>query len=257
MPSPDILHADFKAFTQGKAFTQEMSSALAIPFPGTYYTRPRRSFYKHGLAFYQAGYPDQAIPYLEETIRRDPENWKVQLALGQLHYEAERWKPALVSYQRVLAIRPDQPSALLAAGETYAKLGDLVSAEAVLRKALQSDAESADAANQLGLILAEQSRTAEAKQLFERAIAITRDHSGAINNLAVLYMKLGQRNDAIAAFQYGIEVAPEDATLYLNLGRLYVGMGEFDKARDVMRQLLAKKPGDPIATRALHDLETR
>jgi Flp pilus assembly protein TadD len=105
--------------------------------------------------------------------------------------------------------------------------------------------------------LAEQGRTTEAKQLFERAIAINRDHGGAINNLAVLYMKLGQRNDAIAAFQYGIQVAPEDATLYLNLGRLYVGMGERDKARDLMRQLLEKKPGDPIATRALHDLETR
>ena len=88
-------------------------------------------------------------------------------------------------------------------------------------------------------------------------IAIHRDHSGAINNLGVLYMKMGQPNDAIAALQYGITVAPDDDTLYLNLGRVYVGMGERDKARDVMRQLLARKPGDPIATRALHDLETR
>ena len=159
------------------------------------------------------------MPYLEETIRRSPDNWKVHLALGQLHYEAERWKPALKSYQRVLALRPDQPSALLAAGETYAKLGDFISAEAMLRKALMYDAGNADAANQLGLVLAQQSRNPEAKQLFERAIAITRDHSGAINNLAVLYMKMGQPNDAIAAFQYGIEVAPEDNTLYLNLGR--------------------------------------
>jgi tetratricopeptide (TPR) repeat protein len=251
IPSPDILHADWKAFNQG------MGSSLALPFPGTYYTRPQRSFYKHGIAFYQAGFPDQAIPYLEETIRRAPDNWKVHLALGRLHSEAERWNPALSSYQRVLVIRPGEPSALLGAGETYAKLGDFVSAEAMLRKALQSDPESSDAMNQLGLVLAEQGRTTEAKQLFERAIAINRDHGGAINNLAVLYMKLGQRNDAIAAFQYGIQVAPEDATLYLNLGRLYVGMGERDKARDLMRQLLEKKPGDPIATRALHDLETR
>lgn len=251
LPSPELLRADWKGFTQ------RMSSALAIPFPGRYYTRPQRSFYKHGLAFYQAGYPDQAIPYLEETIRRSPDNWKVLLALGSLHYDSERWKPALASFQRVLAVRPGQPSALLGAGETYAKLGDLVSAEAMLREALQSDAESSDAANQLGLVLAAQNRQIEAKQLFERAITITRDHSGAINNLAVLYMKIGQQNDAIAAFRYGIEVAPEDDTLYLNLGRLYVAMGERDKARDVMRQLLAKKPGDPLAMRALHDLETR
>ena len=104
---------------------------------------------------------------------------------------------------------------------------------------------------------ARQNRNAEAKQWFETAIAIHRDHTGAINNLAVLYAELGQPNDAIAAFRYGIEVAPEDDELYLNLGRLYVQMGDREKARDLMRQLLAKKPGDPVATRALRELDSR
>ncbi len=84
-----------------------------------------------------------------------------------------------------------------------------------------------------------------------------RDHTGAINNLGVLYAQLGQRNDAIAAFRYGIEIAPEDAELYLNLGRLYVQMGDREKARALMQQFLAKKPGDPVALRALRDLESR
>jgi Flp pilus assembly protein TadD len=68
---------------------------------------------------------------------------------------------------------------------------------------------------------------------------------------------LGQPNEAIAAFRYGIEIAPDDAELYLNLGRLYVQRGEREKAREIMRQLLAKKPGDPVATRALQELESR
>jgi FimV-like protein len=68
---------------------------------------------------------------------------------------------------------------------------------------------------------------------------------------------MGQRTDAIAAFRYGIEIAPEDEELYLNLGRIYVQMGERDKARDLMHQLLAKKPASAVALHALRELDAR
>ncbi len=250
VPAVDVLLADLKTLQAGRG------SELALPFPGQYYTPPSRNYFKLGSAFYWAGYPDQAIPYLGEVVRRAPENWKALYALGQIHYEAERWKPALDHYQRVLAIRPNHSGSLLGAGEASAKLNDLPAAETFLRKAIESDPKAADAANQLGLVLTKQNRAAEAKQWFERAISIRRDHTGAINNLAVLYADLGQRNDAIAAFRYGIEMAPENGELYLNLGRLYVQMGDREKAREVMNQLLAKKPGDAVALRALRELES-
>jgi tetratricopeptide (TPR) repeat protein len=228
-----------------------------LPFRGRYNTRPHRNYFKLGSAFYWAGYPDQAIPCLDETVRTSPDNWKALLALARIHYEGERWKASLENFQRVLDIRPGHSDALLGAGEVALKLNDLAGAEKLLRKAVEADPQSADAANQLGLAFARQNRSAEAKRWFEKAIAIHRDHTGAINNLAVLYAELGQSNDAIAAFRYGIEVAPEDDELYLNLGRLYVQMGDREKARDLMHQLLLKKPGDPVATRALRELDSR
>jgi len=251
VPPAEVLQADLKTLRAGRG------AELALPFPGKYYTPPSRNYFKLGSAFYWAGYSDQAIPYLEEVIRRAPDNWKALYALGQIHYEAERWQPALENYQRVLAIHPSHSGSLLGAGEVYAKLNDLPSAEKFLRQALEADPKAADAANQLGLLCTKQNRSDEAKHWFEQAISIRRDHTGAINNLAVLYAQLGQRNDAIAAFRYGIELAPEDAELYLNLGRLYVQMGDREKARSLMQQLLAKKPGDPVALRALRDLESR
>jgi tetratricopeptide (TPR) repeat protein len=251
MPGAAVLEGDLKILRAGR------SAELALPFPGRYFTRPHRNYFKLGSAFYWAGYPDQAIPYLAETVRTSPDNWKALLAVARIHYEGERWKPALESFQRVLDIRPNHADALLGAGEVSLKLNDFPGAEKFLRKAVEADPKSADAANQLGLACARQNRNGEAKQWFEKAISIHRDHTGAINNLAVLYAELGQSNDAIAAFRYGIEVAPEDDELYLNLGRLYVQMGNREKARDLMRQLLAKKPGDPVAMRALRELDSR
>ena len=46
------------------------SHALALPFPGKYYLNPRRNYFKLGAAFYWAGYPDRALPYLAETVAR-------------------------------------------------------------------------------------------------------------------------------------------------------------------------------------------
>ncbi len=251
VPSAGMLERDWKALLAGRG------PSLALPFPGRYYSPPLRNYFKLGAAFYWAGYPDQAIPYLDEVVRRHPEHWKAYMALARIHHEADRWQPALEDYERVLAIRPHHADALLGAGEVSLRLNQLPAAENFLRQATGVDPQSADAANQLGLALARQNRPSEAKQWFERAIAIKRDDTGAINNLGVLYAEQGQRDDAIAAFRYGIEVAPDDEELYLNLGRVYVQMGDREKARELMRRLLARKPTSSVARHALRELDER
>jgi tetratricopeptide (TPR) repeat protein len=73
----------------------------------------------------------------------------------------------------------------------------------------------------------------------------------------VLYLETGKANEALAAYQYGIQVAPDEDILYLNLGRIYARQGQIERAREVMQRLLARKPGNQIAERALRELERR
>ena len=114
-----------------------------------------------------------------------------------------------------------------------------------------------DAANGLGLLMAKQDRNDEARSLFESAIAARRDDASAINNLGVLYINMVRVNDAIAAFQYGIKVAPDNEMLYLNLARVWVQKGDRGKARDLMQELLARKPDSQMASKALDQLKDR
>jgi len=198
--------------------------ARALPFEGRYFARgPSRDYFKLGAAFFQAGYPDQALPYLAEVLRRTPENERALMAIAQIHLDAGRAADARLALRNLLAVPP--------------------------RSAVASD--------NLGLHFAEKGFYPEARSLFQRAIEIQRNYAPALNNLGVLYLKMGQPSDAIAAFRYGIRQAPDDDMLYLNLGRVYIQSGEREKARAVILQWLDRKPGDEKAQHALREIDSR
>jgi len=284
-PSASIAQADVRSLDR------PLPDSRGLPFAGFFIGRPTRDYFKIGGALLQAGYSEQALPYLEEMLRRTPGNAKLLLAIGRVHFRAHRldlarealeravtldpglpeaWnelggveaeagdlRKALSLYSKALAVNPDLPYALVNVAQVYSKLGDAAEAERSYRRALEVDPKNPDAAGGLGLLLAKQGHNDEARKLFEMAISVRHDDAFAINNLGVLYINMGQVNDAVAAFQYGIRMAPDDDTLYLNLARVWVRMGDMDKARETMRALLARKPDDRVATKALQQLGER
>jgi len=214
MPSPVQIQADRAASGSGSP---------ALPFPGDYLaSTPRRDYFKLGAAFFGAGYPDCALPYLEEVMRRSPSE-RALTAIAQIQLDAGRLNDARSTAHRMLALPP----------------------------------QSSSAADSLGVRFADKGLFPEARDLFERAISIQRDNTSAINNLGVLYIKMGQVSDAVAAFRYGIRTAPDDDMLYLNLGRVYIQNGERDKARALMTEWLDRNPSNTAAQRAMRELNSR
>ena len=284
-PGPAQVRADLRSLEDATA------DSRALVFAGRYVSRPHRDYFKLGVAFYWAGYPRQALPYLAEALKRTPHNERVLLSMGEIHLqsgEPEQAKPlleraaalnpanaeiwnelggvaaaqgdaagALAFYRKAIACDPQSPYALLNAAQALSQAGPNAEAEALFRRALAADPRSADAANGLGLLLAGAERLAESKQMFLRAIELRPDHASAINNLGVLYMKMGQTNDAIAAFEYGVRTLPASEELYMNLGRAYLQSGAPQKARETMQRLLEQAPNNQAARNALRALESR
>ncbi len=287
------IYAGIPSDKQVKADLAQLNQArrLALPFGGTYVRPTHRDFFKFGAAYLWSGYTQQALPYLEQVLRRSPENVRVLSLVGRIHLEANRidvarryfneakrinpdyaeaWsglgdvcesqndsRGALTNYEQALALKPDLLYTLLNAGRSADKLNLSSKAETFYRQAMQTDPQSPEAANGLGLALAKKGKTQEAGRLFQEAIALKRDYADAINNLGVLYTQEAKINDAIAAFEYGIRVTPNEDILYLNLGRIYTRMGSIEKARAVMHELLDRKPGNATAVHALQELEAR
>ena len=262
--------------------------AAALPFAGKYYTPPERNYSALGAAFFAAGYPDQALRYLELSPQ---DNEKTLFAIGKIHLGAGRWDrarhylerglalapesadgwnslgavdvgqgdiaKALAHFEKALSFRPDMTSALVNAGEAHSALGAFADAEKMFLRALEIDPHDAAAANQMGELCVKRRRDSEARRWFQQAIAARRDYAPSIDNLASLYLRAGQWDDAIAALRYGIEVAPGEESFYLNLASLYVSIDNRDSARQTIERLLARKPGSQLALQALRELDRR
>lgn len=250
LPSEEQVQSDL-------AQLRSKSEPPALPFPGFYVKPPRRDFFKFGVAFLWAGYPDRALPYLDRVLAHTPDNPRVLTLVAQIHFQANRLDEAERYFQQAVALNPASLNALLGLGDVASKKNQQPQAANFYRDALDLDPHSAEAANGLGLALAKQGQLDQARSLFEQAIAQKRDYAEAINNLGVLYTESGKIDDAISAFTYGVRVAPDEDILYLNLGRIYVQKGETEKARLIMQQLLDRKPENAIARRALQDLSGR
>ncbi len=280
-PSEQQYRADLQLLTSGAVSPR-------LPFEGFYIKPPHRDYFKLGAAFLWSSYPEQALPYLEKDLQRNPANPRVLALMGRIYLNtgkldqsekylrdalqvdnnyAEAWSElggvyedrddsaqAMGYYKKALSLKPDLLYTLLNAGQLADKLNDSIQAEGFYRRAAGLDPQSPEAANGLGLALAKQGHFDEASSCFQKAISQRRDYSDAINNLGVLYLQENKMNDAIAAFQYGVRVAPDDDILYLNLGRLFVRQGQIEQAREVMNSLLERKPQSMTARHALDEL---
>lgn len=102
------------------------------------------------------------------------------LTVGHRLMAAGEYELALRAYLRAAAEQGINVDVLSALGSANLKLGRLGQAERLLRRALELDATFVPAHNNLGVVLMEQGRVAEARRSFQEAFARDRGSSDEI-----------------------------------------------------------------------------
>ena len=113
------------------------------------------------------------------------------LMVGHRLMEAGEFELALRAYTRAAAQQGLNVDTLSALGSANLRLGRLNQAERLLRRATEENAEFPAAWNNLGVILMEQGKYAEASQVFRRAFATDNGNSDQIReNLRISLAKI-------------------------------------------------------------------
>lgn len=139
----------------------------------------------------QDGALDGASPFAPTGVPRVAEAVD-GLVVGHRLMAAGEYELALKAYLRAAAERGFTVDVLSAVGSANLRLGRLGQAETVLRDATRQDERFVPAWNNLGVVLMEQGKVAEARNVFQIAYGLDSGNSDQIrDNLRLAIAKLG------------------------------------------------------------------
>ena len=151
----------------------------------------------------------EAAAELQKAIDLRPTNWINYLVQGNMRFDRQHFAEAAASYQRVLAIQPDNVWAITNLGAAYWRQGERDKAIAIYRAAP---------------VLAD----------------------SILGNMAFFYFEMGQYEEAAKAWQQALTLVPNDDVKHGNLGDAYMRLGRRKEAIEQYR-LAADRSGDQLA----------
>lgn len=187
---------------------------------------------------------------------------KVRLALlelGSQRMAAGRFDEAIKAFSDVVLQHPTDPKPLYMRGECYRKMGRVKEAEADLRAAIKLDPNGKDeqmaiVMAELGAVLSDAGRAAEAIEVLEQAVKARPDMFESHYNLGVAHESLKHWPEAIAAYGRAIKLKPQDsnprasqADAQYNLAVVYRRAGRLEEAVAPAREAVQLAPDRPHA----------
>ena len=113
------------------------------------------------------------------------------LVVGHRLMEAREYQLALEAYTRAAGEKGLTAEVLVALGSANLALGRLNQSEKLLRRAVVAEPDWPEAWNNLGVLLMERGKTAEASKIFEKAYALDNGENDSIrDNLRLALAKL-------------------------------------------------------------------
>jgi tetratricopeptide (TPR) repeat protein len=174
------------------------------------------------------------------------ERTQLLLAEGQLLRETHRYDEAYKLLSQALEKSPDNVPLLYDAAMTAEKLDRIDAMERHLRKVIELRPDYAHAYNALGYTFADRNvRLPEALQLIEKAHQLAPEDPYILDSLGWVYFRMG---DLAAARKY-LELAynaKPDAEVTVHLAEVLWASGEQARARQLLRDVRAKEPGNEL-----------
>lgn len=203
-----------------------------------------------GWILYKKGQYSTALNLLRETADKLPTEAEVQYHLAMTHYMMGEEESARLAFQRALQLNKEFPGSVeagrcLAVLSVDAKTAG-VEARAGLESRLAEKPNDPVALLRLAAIYAREGMFDKAVATYEGITKANPRNVKPLINLAQLYAWRSQGESK--AFEYAkaaYKLAPDDPVVAGLLGRLAYRAGDYKWALSLLRQTVAKQPGNP------------
>ena len=200
-----------------------------------------------GLSHYLLGQMPEAIPYLEKTVSRFPNNNELVYALGMACVQARQLDKARETFGHMFHVKPDSAAANLLTAQMMIRveLEDLADGE--LKKALEKDPRLPQANYLLAQNAIYKNRYDEGIALLEKELAINPNNAMAYYKIGDALTRQLKWDEAIAQLQKSIWLNPFYSGPYILLGKSYLKKKELPNAEGMLRRAIQFDPNNKSA----------
>jgi len=211
------------------------------------------------IELHKAGDVGGAISGYENFLKKSPQHPGALNLLGLAYFQDGKPDKAVPLLQRALSLRPDLPGANYNLGTMLQQLERYQEAVPQFEKALARNPWDAEAHNSLASVQKSLGRKAEAIAHFEKAVALRPDYAAAHFNLAKLLLPDKEYERAAAHYKAALACGPELLEAYSGLATALQALNLPQEAATFCERALALAPESPEAHdqfgAVLYDLE--
>lgn len=195
-----------------------------------------------GTVLLQLGQAVPAVGYLERAAQARRNQPDVLGNLAQAYFALARFEDAREMFRKASRLEPGRVQFQMGMANSLAMLGKLAEAESILRRLASRHANDPLIWFNLGNVLRDLERPAEAMDCFVKALALDPAHIDARNNLGGVLQKLFRFEDAEREYRACLARAPDYALAKCNLASVLIDVGRFSEAETVLREVVAAAP---------------
>ncbi|MFA7369484.1 MAG: ammonia-forming cytochrome c nitrite reductase subunit c552, partial [Kiritimatiellales bacterium] len=187
---------------------------------------------------------DAAAKEMWNSINIRMDHWSAPFNAGNILMRQQHYEEAAAKYDRAHKLRDDIPQPLINGAMACANAKKLSEAESLLKKATALPEPSADAHFNLGLLYAEQGRTAEAQKELYRTLELSTNNAAAACNLAIM---LAGKNypETFRLLNLAIQSDPYNPRYVQTLAFYYMQTRQTDLAKKVIQQARERGVSSP------------
>jgi tetratricopeptide (TPR) repeat protein len=196
------------------------------------------AYYNLGTVLAREGRLEEAVPWYEQALDREPNYGDAHNNLGAALVRLERFDEALPHLEAAVRINPVNFQAHHNLGAELSRRGDTAAAIRHYAEAARLRPEVATVRRDLANLLVANGNVEEAVTHFRGVARLEPENPRAHNNLGSALALMGSLDEATAEFRRAVELEPSYPNARVNLGHALVARGETQEALEEFRAAL-------------------
>ncbi len=210
-----------------------------------------------GQVYAATGRPALAIEQYEEVLAKKPEDKGCKMAIASCRLEMGQLSECESAVIDVLSDKADAPQANLYLGIISFRRGDTDAALKYLKEAEKADPRMPGLHCQIGNVYLRRQRWKDAERTFKKALDIDADSAEAHDGLGVAYRWQKQSAEAVHEHMQSIGLLHYRPQTHIHLGLALAETGQTDWAIRAFNVALEQNPNNPFPHRCLAQLYQR